>query len=271
MDCRVVHLVGDKFKRFRNANKCVVALSDFYREISENLGDSPLTVVVGQGIDRDRFWRLYRRLEQTGLSSKVRFWGLTHEPIDKGPVHKQRAENVMISRPRRMSKREFEIPICVDERCAEMSDHLTGQHVQGMVLMEAARQSFLAVTELFFAKSDSEYYFVIQEMNMQYGTFTFPLPATIRYSIHQSETDKRDNMSFDVRLKFIQCNQVVSQAAIRFVAYTKDSIERVEAQKARGALVNTEKMVRGLSEGAENWWGPGFIRIEDSDSVLPAP
>lgn len=53
-----------------------------------------------------------------------------------------------------MNTNIFESHLMLNDRCAEMSDHVTGQHLQGMILIEAARQMTLAVTEMYFIDSN---------------------------------------------------------------------------------------------------------------------
>jgi hypothetical protein len=59
----------------------------------------------------------------------------------------------MLSLPRRVSESCFEADVLVDDAGEHMSDHVSGQHLPGMVLIEAARQMILAVTEEFFSES----------------------------------------------------------------------------------------------------------------------
>lgn len=243
MERTVVYLVGDKFQQFSVVNPGVVTLSDFERTIETNDLSSDLFVVVGQGLDQERLASLARRVRENKLEGRVTLWSGGLDRIERGRVHKQCPENVMISEPRRISDKEYELSMLVDERCAEMSDHVTGQHVQGMVLLEAARQAFLGVTESFFMREErrGQYYFVIQDFRMRYENFAFPLPTSIRYRVDRSEIDKRGNMTFVAHMTFRQGDLIVSESTVSFIAYVWKFVERIEAQKARQALASTQK------------------------------
>ncbi len=74
----------------------------------------------------------------------------------------------------------FSLPLLIDERCELMTDHQTGQHIQGMILVEACRQTFIAVTEEFYMSDKvGQSYYVINDMNIKFSNFLFPLPAVI--------------------------------------------------------------------------------------------
>lgn len=271
MERSVVYLVGDKFKRFSEANPGVVTQSDLENVVETRQLGSDLLVVIGQGLNQERLATLRRRMRENRLEERILFAGGVREPIERDHVHKQSPENVMIGQPTKVSETEFDIPVLVDERCAEMSDHVTGQHVQGMVLLEAARQAFLAVTECFYMEAEQRgrYYFVIQDLRMRYESFAFPLPTAIRYRIDRADIDKRGNMAFGVHMAFRQGGQVVSEAAVSFVAYVWRFVERMESQRARQALLGARQELAGLVIPRGTTDRPGQIGPETAATALP--
>lgn len=67
-------------------------------------------------------------------------------------THKNKAENVLISEVSQIDVASYQCHLLIDDGCAEMADHVTGQHVQGMVLLEACRQMVNSVSERFLIK-----------------------------------------------------------------------------------------------------------------------
>jgi HAD superfamily hydrolase (TIGR01490 family) len=122
--------------------------------------------------------------------------------------------------------------LMVDERSELMGDHQTGQHLQGMILIEAMRQSFLAVTEAFHPlPSSNDTYFVINSMEFTFEKFLFPIPAEIHYFSLQADTQKqRARHSAEVRI--IQCDQVCATAQLKFAVYPNQVISEKEADLA---------------------------------------
>lgn len=145
-------------------------------------------------------------------------------------AHKNRAENIVISAPRRIGEQSFEMDLCFSSQNEFFLDHMTGMHIQGMALMEAARQAFLAVTEAFYLDGDSRsYYFVIKRMDVSYSSFVFPFDATLRYDI--TRVSQKDNRhSFDADISIIQAGEVCTTVQVSFTAFEASTI----AERERG-------------------------------------
>ena len=71
----------------------------------------------------------------------------TVAPASQSLVHKKLDFNVLVSAPIQIGADEFSFALLIDERCAEISDHVTGQHVPGMLVLEAARQAMTVSLE----------------------------------------------------------------------------------------------------------------------------
>src|SRR5690625_2275198 len=54
--------------------------------------------------------------------------------------HKHNPKNTLVSMPRQVTADTFELHLMIDEDCELMNDHLSGQHVQGMVLIERSEE-----------------------------------------------------------------------------------------------------------------------------------
>ncbi|MEU6299282.1 AfsA-related hotdog domain-containing protein [Streptomyces erythrochromogenes] len=120
-------------------------------------------------------------------------------------------------------------------------DHQTGQHVQGMVVIEASRQMFLAVTERFFAAQwpQRKYYFVIEYMNTAFENFLFPLCSTIEYRITESQTQDPSRLSFTAEVGIHQAGRRSAFTQLAFTAFDTDVIEVKEDRRARRAVEHT--------------------------------
>jgi len=147
-------------------------------------------------------------------------------------AHKNRAENIVISAPRRIGEQSFEMDLCFSSQNEFFLDHMTGMHIQGMTLMEAARQAFLAVTEAFYLDGDSQsYYFVIKHMNVSYASFVFPFDATLRYDITRV-SQKENRLGFDAQISIEQAGAVCTTVQVSFTAFEAGSIAERERKIA---------------------------------------
>ncbi|WP_071871822.1 AfsA-related hotdog domain-containing protein [Atopomonas hussainii] len=235
MSVETVFVVGNKFKHFaENAN---VMLFNQLEDALANGQLQPRNVRVhwGQGVAESDINRLLNTYE--GLS-KSALGGLLPVRAGRRHVHKHVSHNGMISMPRRLTQTTFEVDVLLDERCAEMSDHVTGQHIQGMVLTEATRQTFLAVTEEFYLKEVAHSsYFVINCMDVEYLRFVFPLPISIHYEVLDHSVSQRSgSQRFDVRMSVIQGQQLCCVVKTKFATYPDAVIAEKEAGLAKAAI-----------------------------------
>lgn len=147
-------------------------------------------------------------------------------------AHKNRAENIVISAPRRLSETGFEMDLFFSSQNEFFLDHMTGMHIQGIVLIEAARQAFLAVTEAFFLKGDpNDYYFVIKNMDASYQNFVFPFDAKLTYDITRA-SQKDNRHSFDAEIAIIQTGNVCTTVKVGFTAFESATINAKEKSVA---------------------------------------
>ena len=146
--------------------------------------------------------------------------------------HKRFEHNTLIGTPIRLAEKLFEIPVNIDERCELMGDHQTGQHVQGMILIEAFRQSFLAVTDYFFPLDCAgSSYFVINELNTEFHNFLFPLPAHISYEILEQDANER-RARYRIRMEVFQNGERCASSATSFTVYPAELLNCKEAELA---------------------------------------
>ena len=241
MKNRVVLVVGDKFLQF-TVGKDVITLSQLRSLLSlpqvVSLDRGMLTAVPGQGLGDQNVKEV---LDLASVSPHRDHFDLTlwrNRPVRAAGrlSHKRQPENTLISEPRQVAEDVFELDLLIDENCEMMGDHQTGQHLQGMVLMEAARQAFLAVTEAFFLPEDKRFYFVINKFAADYKRFAFPLDATIRYKITAKDIGNPLRQVFAADIEIIQCGMKAAGFVTEFTAFEDARISVREDALAREAL-----------------------------------
>ncbi|MCY1078881.1 AfsA-related hotdog domain-containing protein [Archangium lansingense] len=241
MRTKVLHVVGERFAGFSHENpEEVVTLSQLERMLGNGTLQGDVTLLIGQGIPDEGLRRLREQTRHAPHGKRV-----TLEP---GPsalerassrlAHKHLEQNIMITLPETMVEGErYVSSLLLDDRCAELSDHMTGQHIQGMVLIEAARQMMLAVTERYFLKDrDRSHYFVINQIDATYHAFGFPLGMDVEYHILEHKEGKRGSLSSEVKVCFVQGGELLTEVKIRFTVYDAAFLSQREAEKARQAI-----------------------------------
>ncbi|MCW7539301.1 AfsA-related hotdog domain-containing protein [Aquabacterium sp. A7-Y] len=236
MKSRCFFVVGDKFHEFAEG-KDVLTLHQLKALtcLPGHLLDTHNVLILGQGVQEDEVRCILRHYENSADSSARFEIADLRRVLDRAPSgvsHKRVPHNTLIGTPRRKSGDEFEIPFNIDERCELMGDHQTGQHVQGMILVEAFRQSFLAVTETFFPFGDEKTYFVINVMNTEFHNFLFPLPAHIEYRILEADSNGR-RARYRTAMAAMQNGVQCATAEVSFTVYPARTIAQKEAELAR--------------------------------------
>lgn len=205
--------------------------------------DGPLTgrrLIAGQGLDERQMHHAWHLGTTRGLNYEFEHWHMARQKAaaNKALCHKHRPENILISIPERQLDGAFMADLMLHERNELMLDHLTGQHIQGMVLAEACRQMFLAVTERYCLEGypSPKRYFVIDQMNLRYLAFAFPLPAQIHYRVLDRQQPKPARVSIHANMDVLQGSQVVAGMDVKFTVFDDAYISAKEEKLAADAV-----------------------------------
>lgn len=241
MTNRILLVVGDKFSSYVQG-KDAITLSNLRGLLTLSIPLLPnqgrTILVPGQGLSDASIQQL---LEEAAHSPNMGYFdfSLWHSLPGRAPAslsHKHRPENTLISTPQRLSADRFAMHLLIDEQCELMQDHQSGQHVQGMILIEAARQGMLAVVEQYFLPdNDIDYAFVLNDMSVKYNNFAFPLSAMVECRILEQSTDNPRRLSFATEAVVQQCGMEVSSLTFSFSAMDKARISKRESSMAEKA------------------------------------
>jgi hypothetical protein len=187
----VVLIVGNKFVEFSNKNEMVMTIDEFKQALFSRSISGDLRVIIGQGVELNDLMtteHLILSYQKLGYSVKIEEAEKVHDQIDHShqrSVHKHGRQNVLISKPERVTDTLYTAWLSIQDENELLLDHMTGQHIQGMVLTESARQMMLSVTENFYLEKEERgnRYFVLNRVNSEYINFTFPLDVRIDFVI----------------------------------------------------------------------------------------
>ena len=107
-----------------------------------------------------------------------------------------------------------------------------------MVVVEAVRQMFLAAFETGYRHRfpDRDYYAVWNGLDLEFRSFLFPLPATLRCTIESAALADPRRLDFTARVEIRQAGQDVAAARSRFTAFDAARIAPAERRRARYAV-----------------------------------
>ena len=117
-----------------------------------------------------------------------------------------------------------------------MDDHQTGQHLQGMLLVEASRQAFLAVTEAFILPWGGEKaYFVFNSLTVEFSRFMFPVAACLNFRVRERDYSGK-YPRFSVEIQIEQAGRQTAEVRCGYTVMPDQRIAEVEQALALQAL-----------------------------------
>jgi len=215
-------LVGDKFVNFKQ-HKNIQTFSEFeeyLRTIYLKKIIQPIIVVIGQGISNQSISRLNTLISNLHLDDLIQVKNpvVRKEKSEQFLVHKHKIENSMISIPEQIDDNLYHSLIMLDDNCDEMNDHVTGQHIQGMILIEAARQMTLAVTEKYFIAENNRknIAFVTNSLKTIFFSYVFPFDVTLVYTVLKYRKLLSASAKFMVLINIMQDDEVKAEIQYEF-------------------------------------------------------
>ncbi|MGW4062962.1 AfsA-related hotdog domain-containing protein [Amycolatopsis sp. NPDC004747] len=234
---RDIVVVADRFAQFAREER-VFTLSG----LLALLGSGGLVaagchwiVHFGQGIDAADGELLETACETSGGSVRLAdpdgFRRPSEPPV---VVHKSRPENVLLAGVHSPAPAHCRAELRIHRDNELVLDHHTGEHVQGIVIIEAMRQICIAQFETAIRPglAPAEYTGVWQRMDLSFDDFLFPLPATVEALIVESDLGRATNLRFRATTSVHQQGRTVATAGIEYAMIARGRIDTLERRKA---------------------------------------
>jgi hypothetical protein len=235
-------IVSDKFHNFAT-RKDVITKSELYNLLqAENVvfpKKDPIYLIPGQGFSENDVKNILNLALSAKNASYFDFsmWQSLPKRASSQLTHKYKKENILISEPERVSCDEFSMNVLIDESCEMMRDHQTGLHVQGIILLEASRQGYLAIIEKFFSSAAMDKkYFIFNSMNVNYNRFAFPLPATLKVIIREKDLSNSKKQQATMDMEIIQCGNCSASFSLDMTIMANKRIAIMETKLASQSL-----------------------------------
>jgi hypothetical protein len=230
MATEVVFLVGDQYDHFAT-NDHVITQSRLLERIAYGPEVGGLRIVLGQGLGTG---------DDIDLQANTQ-GGIRLESLDSlatlALTHKRAQRHVLVTSPRRVGPQAYEMALAVDDVNDRLVDHVTGQHVSGMVLIEAARQASIATAELeYLIDAPEPCGFVWNGLRINFSRFAFPLPAGIRVKLRKDVANDRAQPRYVSEVEIHQAAQSVCEMEMTFGILRSSTFLALEAKAARRAI-----------------------------------
>ncbi|MGW5744528.1 AfsA-related hotdog domain-containing protein [Amycolatopsis sp. NPDC003861] len=234
---RDVVVVADRFAQFARDDR-VFTLSGLLALLGTG-GPTPpdcrWVVHFGQGIDAtdgDLLQAACDKSEGALCLADPEAFRLPHEPPIV--VHKDRPENVLLAGVHSPAPTHCRAELRIHRDNELVLDHHTGEHVQGIVIIEAMRQICIAQFETAVRPglAPAAYAGVWKRIDLSFQDFLFPLPATVESLIVEADLDRETNLKFRATTSVRQHGRTVATAGIEYSMIAQGRVGTLERRKA---------------------------------------
>lgn len=237
----VCYVVGDEFGSFaRNPGVITVAeldraLATQSRSGSIDFERTQLTPAIG--LADHTLDRLRVALSAAGAPDETvaRF---TRTRASLELTHKHDPEHVMIGALQPIASGVYLCPLLLDAQCDRLSDHVTGQHLGGMPLVEAARQAAIAVVEVEYGEQGKQRWGLAWTgMRVSFHGYAFPLPAHLHIVCTEDLSKRRTRQrTLAATVAVHQAGRLVCEVAFECTLFDAIVLQKMEAKAAKRAL-----------------------------------
>lgn len=239
-------VIGDKFKAF-SAYPGLICFSDLLDQLRNYRHCGSLQrIILCQGINEEALDIIKRETKRYGNSIQIDE-KISHR-ADLCFVHKHKAKNVQITTPQKIDHNIFSASLVTDENCELLDDHVSGIHVQGFTLIEAARQMHMAVTELYDLNEyqRGKYSYALNLLQSRFTSLLFPTAVDIKLTLRNSWDEKRESLTMHAKVEFSQMGQVGCEVTCEATGMPSEKFKTLERIRA---VRLTRSLVKTLAEG----------------------
>ncbi|WP_405738452.1 hypothetical protein OG422_00740 [Streptomyces sp. NBC_01525] len=253
----VLVVVGDRFPQFA-ANRGTVTASQLLERLRSGEVHGPLRLAVGQGLLPQQLAEI-EKFAASGDGTAVCHGGVP-VPAEHRVVRPGHPPTALIGRVERAAADRFTAPLLLDERVDLLQDRLSSQHISAITLLEAARQTWVTVTEQFLLSDEERATCVISEVTgvrAAYHHYVFPLPATVEFRL--TAHGKVPAQRFGFTVSFHQNQRLTTEIAAEIGVLPEAVAKKQEALAARQALHDALAPLRAAQPATAADTHPGGI------------
>lgn len=233
MEAESLIVVGDGYAAFGKNDSVITAGRLIDMLAYANAQPPAQRVILGLGIDEQQRQYIARRLDELNVCVLNPNVG----PASLDLTHKTDVDNVLISELGVLNEFEYACQLRLGNCSDRLSDHVTGQHVGAMILMESARQAGIAALELALQRGRCS--FMLQRFDSQYLSYAFPVPTNLHILVTLKNDGMAKQVSATLNILFSQASVEVARIEIDVTVSDADLLSRIETRRASDAARRT--------------------------------
>jgi hypothetical protein len=227
----VLYVVGDEYVAFAQ-HPAVVTFVQLRTLLLENAIDwSATELAQGLGLDNAQLRMIRGELLAAGAPVHV----AKHFEREYAPLaltHKHADEHVLIGPPRRIDHDRFVFDVVLTSVRDRLSDHVTGQHVGGMLLIEAGRQAAAVALETVHSDKSIDYAATWSALRVSFQSFAFPLPMTMHATVISGEDTRASKVDTRVAVSIRQLDRAVAELEYEIPLTRMTLLKKLEQRSA---------------------------------------
>ncbi|MGO4449519.1 AfsA-related hotdog domain-containing protein [Phyllobacterium sp. TAF24] len=249
-------VVSDRFSEFSGA--CgALTFSEAYERL-KNSDHAEFFLIEGQGLSENDRVSLETVAHLRGTTKSLTLWRDEGSPTQahEAITHKRQQRNTLISVPVVADKDVYRSHLIISDQNEFLLDHVTGQQIQGMIIVEACRQMFIAVSELghMDGVGSRKTYVVFNEFSARFLAFTFPLPAFVEYKLLNRNEMRPDRNVISAEISVWQNDVKTSEVHVNYTLFEpsllkpKEIAKGIEAVKYHSQIVEKRIKTETIAE-----------------------
>lgn len=224
-----VHLVvGNSYGAFAETTAAITY--DQAQELLPSL-DGSHVLVCGQGLTAEQLSELARAAARLHSAPRLAY---AEESCPAELTHKRDPRYVLITTPQRIATRTYRMLLRVEPQQDRLADHVTGQHVNGMVMIEAARQATIAVIERECPHPEGKRWSIAwARCEVSFLAFAFPVPTTLTVTVEATGDATSSQVPLSFMIRSTQGDIVVAEQSMVLTLLDPSISTRLEGRRAR--------------------------------------
>lgn len=232
-------LVGDQFAAF--AHPGVATVSNFVAAVRSGCYDPPQAPVRlhwGQGTTHYDLGYVRDALGARGLLDSFPIAAPSGAAAGRYSCHKRREANTLVAGLAPTEEHRYRAALVLHPDNELMLDHQTGEHLQGLVVIEAFRQMLISACEQYIVIDlpPRAYGYVWHSLQLTFENFLFPVPTSLECQFEHVDLNNPRHVRMVAELWVDQAGTRCGVARIEFSALDAHSMATTEHRLARGRL-----------------------------------
>ena len=229
MTDQAVLIVGVEYPAFLQ-HPGVLSVAQLEHALASGGASAIRQVSLGQGIEAAERQRLGQLLQAHAIACVAG----DAPQVPTCLTHKHDAAHVLIAGARKTADLHYSYEFVLGSAEDRLCDHVTGQHVAAMLLIEAARQAVIASLDQQYPAAEGQRWgLILEQLNTRFHSYAFPVPTQLAVLIQQHSVAGARQIDVSLLIDIQQAGQPVCDMRFDVKLCDTATLGKIEERKAR--------------------------------------